>query len=92
MPREADAIVDPRDRYAQLNAFRGFAVLSIVVHHIAAHWIGLVREGIAEPLTFPFLGVDALHYLVFGGLHVSVLFMLSGYLLSGAEERRLKRG
>ena len=92
MPKGADAIIDPRDRYARLNAFRGFAVLFIVVHHIAARWIGLVREGIAEPLTVPFLNLDALNYLVFGGLHVSVLFMLSGYLLSGAEERRLKRG
>ena len=78
---------DPRDRYIELDALRGIAILGVVMCHIDFSWTAF-----GAPLTTPLLGVEVENLLFFGTYGVNSFFLLSAYLLIWTEEKRVRSG
>ncbi len=83
---------DPRAHYVELDALRGLGILTVVVAHILTSWMLFVKV----PLTIPWLAVDGeditnLLYQV-GYVGLMAFFLLSGYLLTGTEDKRARSG
>jgi peptidoglycan/LPS O-acetylase OafA/YrhL len=69
----------------EFDALRGVAILGVVLVH-AASYLGLVG------MFIPFTHVDLTALFYDGGLGVPLFFLLSGYLLTGTEHRRIVKG
>ena len=94
---------DKRTHLIEIDALRGLAILSVVGTHLAGQWkhVPDVSGGASQlPFTVPILDVDALDLIFFGGLGfapvsslgIYLFWLLSGYLLIGIEDQRMRRG
>lgn len=86
--RPSKTASESRDQYVELDALRGIAILGVVLVHVASSWLEFVRV----PLVVPLLRVDATELLFFGSYGVTLFFLLSGYLLTWTEEKRVRFG
>ncbi len=74
-----------RTHVVELDSLRGMAILGVVLVH-AASYLGLVG------MWLPFTDLDLTALFYDGGLGVPLFFLLSGYLLTGTEHRRILAG
>jgi peptidoglycan/LPS O-acetylase OafA/YrhL len=77
----------PVTHTAELDALRGVAILGVVLCHILVYWTLL-----GVPLMVPLLGVDATGLYIGFSKGLYLFFVLSGYLLTWTEEKRVRKG